>query len=419
MATGSGKTIIALSIIIHLYQKVGLKAAIIVCPFKHLADQWKKEAKKFNFKPLVIHTSKNLWLNELNHQLSSLKMQTNLLMVIITNASFCQDQFQKKIKYFPLEKTLLIADEVHNIGAKKIRQKLPDEKKWRLGLSATPERWFDEEGTGKIFEYFGDVLKPEFTLKNAIDSGALVPYFYYPILVELTETEQEEYFALSNQIADIIITQGFDEDNEYLTHLLIKRSRLIASAANKLILLKDLMKDKINTNHWLFYCGDSKVGYPTSETEIRQIEAVCKILGWELNMRIDKFIAETPGEERQRMIKDLDSEVLQGLVAIRCLDEGVDIPSTQNAVLLASSTNPRQFIQRRGRVLRKEEGKKDANIYDMIVTPPQDAAVTEIERSLLKKELTRFAEFADLAKNNGIARAVILELQKKYDLLDM
>ncbi|MBN2532981.1 MAG: DEAD/DEAH box helicase family protein, partial [Spirochaetales bacterium] len=303
MATGSGKTIIALSIILHLYQKVGLKAVIIVCPFKHLVDQWDKEAKKFNFDPLIIHTSKNLWLNELNYRLSTIRTDAQLLVVIITNASFCQEQFQKKFQYFPPGKTLLIADEVHNIGAKKIRMMLPDEIKWRLGLSATPERWFDEEGTEKIFEYFGDVLKPEFTLKNAIDSGALVPYYYYPILVELTEEEQAEYFTLSDQIADIIITQGFDEDNEYLTHLLIKRARLIAGAENKLILLKDLMKDKNDTYHWLFYCGDSRVGYPTSETEIRQIEAVCKILGRELNMRVDKFVAETPGDERQRIIR--------------------------------------------------------------------------------------------------------------------
>ena len=247
----------------------------------------------------------------------------------------------------------------------------------------------------------------------------MVPYYYYPILVDLTKEEQEKYFELSDQIADIIVTQGFDEDNEYLTHLLIKRARLCASAANKLILLKKLMKDKTSTYHWLFYCGDSTVGYPTSETELRQIEAVCKILGREMGMKINKFIAETPSDERQQIINELDTEVLQGLVAIRCLDEGVDIPSTQNAVILASSTNPRQFIQRRGRVLRRSEVKNTANIYDMIVTPPFDATVTDVERSLLKKELTRFAEFADLAKNNGIARNIILELQKKYDLLDI
>lgn len=419
MATGSGKTIVALSIITHLYKKAGLKAAIILCPFKHLVDQWRKEAIKFNFEPLVIHTSKNLWLKELNYQLSSLKTNNKVLIVIITNASFCRENFQNKIDYFPAGKTVFIADEVHNLGAANIHKKLPEAIQWRLGLSATPERWFDEQGTEILFNYFGKVLTPEYTLKNAIDSGVLTPYYYYPVLVELTGEERDEYFILTDEISRIITYEGFDKENNYLSHLLIKRARLLAGAANKLVHLKELLKGKANTYHWLFYCGDSRVEDPTSETEMRQIESVCRILGRELNMKIDSFTAETPAPKRQQIIKDLDLKVLQGLAAIRCLDEGVDIPSTRRAVILASSTNPRQFIQRRGRVLRKAGGKKYAEIYDMIVTPPHRASVTVVERTLLKKELTRFAEFADLAINNGIARKSILELQKKYDLMDI
>jgi len=421
MATGSGKTITALSIITHLYQKAKLKAAIVLCPYKHLVDQWAAEARKFNFNPLIVHTSRNIWSDELNRKLLTLQTSKGeMLLVLTTNQSFAHDFFQSKLSHFPV-KTIIIADEAHNLGAKNLRKKLPQNIPWRLALSATPERWFDDEGTSALFQYFGDVLEPEFTLKDALDCGALAPYRYYPLLVEMTEEEQEEYLGLSEKIAQIFSRGGFDKENTYLSILLLKRARLMSSAANKLPMIKDLMQDKADSKHWLFYCGDGRVEDPASEDEMRQIESVCRILGRDLQMKVASFTAETPREKRQQIIADLDSGTLQGLVAIRCLDEGVDIPSTQQAVILASSTNPRQFIQRRGRVLRKptKDSKKVAEIYDMITIPPLDAVVKDSERSMLRKELIRFAEFSALALNSGEARKVILELQKKYDLMDI
>ena len=421
MATGSGKTITALSIITHLYQKTKLKAAIVLCPYKHLVDQWAAEARKFNFNPLIVHTSRNIWSDELNRKLLTLQTSKDeMLLVLTTNQSFAHEFFQSKLSHFP-SKTLIVADEAHNLGAKDLRKKLPQNIPWRLALSATPERWFDDEGTSVLFQYFGDVLEPEFTLKDALDCGALAPYRYYPLLVEMTEEEQEEYLGLSEKIAQIFSRGGFDKENTYLSTLLLKRARLMSSAANKLPMIKELMQDKADSKHWLFYCGDGRVEDPASEDEMRQIESVCRILGRDLQMKVASFTAETPRETRQQIIADLDSGTLQGLVAIRCLDEGVDIPSTQQAVILASSTNPRQFIQRRGRVLRKptKDSKKVAEIYDMITIPPLDAVVTDSERSMLRKELIRFAEFAGLALNSGEARKVILELQKKYDLMDI
>ena len=421
MATGSGKTITALSILTHLYQKAGLKAAIVLCPFKHLVDQWAKEARKFKFNPLIVHTSRNIWSEDLNRKLLTLQDDKDqVLLVLTTNASFADEFFQRKLSHFP-KNTVLVADEAHNLGAHDLRTKLPESIRWRLALSATPERWFDEEGTDAIFQYFGDVLEPEFTLEDALKCGALAPYRYYPLLVELSDDEQEEYLSLSEKIARMFSKDGFDKENKVLSALLIKRARLMSSAENKLPQLKSLMEDKADSKHWLFYCGDGRVEDPSSQDEMRQIESVCRILGRELQMKVASFTAETPRETRQEISGKLDSGALQGLVAIRCLDEGVDIPSTDKAVILASSTNPRQFIQRRGRVLRKptKDSKKVAEIYDMITIPPLDAVVTDSERSMLRKELIRFAEFAKLALNSGDARKVIFELQKKYDLMDI
>jgi superfamily II DNA or RNA helicase len=169
----------------------------------------------------------------------------------------------------------------------------------------------------------------------------------------------------------------------------------------------------------LFYCGDGSVESEADQLIRRQVDEVTRILGSEIGLRVGVYVAETELDERDQLRSDLESGRLQGLVAIRCLDEGVDIPAVRTAVILASSTNPRQFVQRRGRVLRRHPGKDDAEIYDMIVVPPKEAQTTESERTLLRKELTRFAEFADIALNAGEARATILDLQRHFDLMDI
>jgi superfamily II DNA or RNA helicase len=179
------------------------------------------------------------------------------------------------------------------------------------------------------------------------------------------------------------------------------------------------MAKRLDTHHTLFYCGDGSVETNASAS-LRQLKAVAKILGSELGYRISTYTAETSLEQREDLRCQFEAGELQGLVAIRCLDEGVDIPAIQTAVILASSGNPRQFIQRRGRVLRPHPGKQRATVFDTIVLPPElDRETLEVERNLLRKELKRFVEFADLADNAGEARVKLLTLQKRYGLLDM
>ena len=169
----------------------------------------------------------------------------------------------------------------------------------------------------------------------------------------------------------------------------------------------------------LFYCGDGSVESNLDQSIRRQVDEVTRILGSELGIRVGVYVAETPLDERHELRLGLDVGRLQGLVAIRCLDEGVDIPAVRTAVILASSTNPRQFVQRRGRVLRRYPGKDAAEIYDMLVVPPKEAHITKSERSLVRKELLRFGEFADIALNSGEARTAVLEVQKQFDLVDL
>jgi superfamily II DNA or RNA helicase len=403
MATGSGKTITALAIACELYQQINLQVLLVVCPYRHLVAQWARECEKFNLQPILAFENLRNWQSQLSTQLYNLRSGSqSFVTVITTNSTLIGDGFQSQLKYFPA-KTFIVGDEAHNLGAPKLEESLPRRVGLRLALSATPERYFDDDGTQSLFDYFGPVLQPEFTLRDAIAQGALVHYLYYPILVELTEAESIAYLKLTKRIGRSLLYREKNngeasnfEDNEDLKPLLMQRARLIGAAENKLKALRQLMATRRETTHTLFYCSDgsSEIGQRSS---LHQLKAVAKILGRELGYK-----------------------ELQGLVAIRCLDEGVDIPAIQTAVILSSSGNPRQFIQRRGRVLRPHPNKERATIYDMIVLPPDlDRETIEVERNLLRKELRRFVEFADLADNAGEARIKLLNLQKRYGLLDV
>jgi DNA phosphorothioation system restriction enzyme len=420
MATGSGKTITALAIACELYQRIGLQALIVICPYRHLVTQWATEAEKFGWQPILAFESVRQWQSQLSTALYNVRAGSQpFVTVITTNSTLISDGFQSQLKYFP-EKTLIIGDEAHNLGAPCLEQSLPHQIGLRLGLSATPERYFDEQGTEFIFDYFGAVLQPELTLADAIQQGALVRYLYYPILVDLTAAEAQAYARLTTRIGWAIAAQENGIDSDALTPLLMQRARLVGAAANKIEALHQLMLSRRNTSHTLFYCGDGTVEGTLSQASDRQIASVARMLGVELGYRVNTYTADTPLTEREKLRRQFETGELQGLVAIRCLDEGVDIPAIQTAVILASSGNPRQFVQRRGRILRPHPGKERATLFDAIVLPPElDRDTWEVERNLLRKELRRFIEFADLADNAGEARIKLLNLQKKYGLLDV
>ncbi|HSW63849.1 MAG TPA: DEAD/DEAH box helicase family protein [Dissulfurispiraceae bacterium] len=422
MATGSGKTIVALSIVERLYRDIDLSAVIILVPYRHLVLQWSRECERFGLQPIQCFQTRDEWCDKLQTELLRVNGAggPGFLAAIVTNATFSSDAFQGVLPYFP-DKTVLVADEVHNLGGHRLAQLLPVGIGLRLGLSATPERWFDEHGTQTLFDYFGPVLKPEFTLRDAIRARALVPYSYHPVFVELTGSEADEYLKLSRQIGKLLACNPDEHgDSPVLTALLARRARLIATAENKLHALRQIMATRLDTGHTLFYCGDGSVEDRTSGESHRHAELVCQVLGAELGYRVETYTAETPTDRREDLRARLVSGDLQGLVAIRCLDEGADIPLIRTAFILASSTNPRQFIQRRGRVLRPYPGKDRAEIFDFITVPPENLTEEhEVERRLLQRELQRYIEFADLALNSGEVRGTLVDLQAKFGLLHL
>jgi DNA phosphorothioation system restriction enzyme len=427
MATGTGKTVTALSAMVKLdefYKKKEKPYLIIViCPYIHLVNQWDKEAKNFGYDPILCYQSKHHWLRKVNPKINSLNSAAiENLFLITTNTTFAMTPFQNILKNVYVPK-VIIADEMHNLGSKKLSKKLPEFIERRLGLSATPERWFDEAGTEYLYKYFGKTII-EFNLEQAISKGFLTPYDYYPVLIQMTENEMEEYKNISKEIAAYSNSEESLDDNEKVKHLLIKRARLKASAKNKIPELKRIIEKNnlIESTHNLVYCGDGSVDTGTNKSEQKQISLVTKMLGKKLGMFVNKYIAETPNDKRKLILNEFSEGKLNALVAIKCLDEGVDIPAIKRAFILASSTNPRQFIQRRGRVLRRYSGKDKAQIWDFLVIPSPDEvddSTFNLERNLIKSELKRVIEFTKIARNGPQAEEKLIELKKKYGLMHM
>jgi DNA phosphorothioation system restriction enzyme len=427
MATGTGKTLTALTLASKVAEKNQPLVLIVVCPFLNLCKQWLREMASFGLRPLPCYEGRDRWqfkfeegYQRLNHGLSTVHA------IVTTNKTFQSDAFQSYLKPHVVasrQHHLLIADEVHNLGAKAVSDALPDGIKLRIGLSATPERHLDPEGTNAVLSYFGNVIY-EFGLQKAIAQGCLCRYRYHPQLVHLTDDEAAAYAEISAKLGPLLAgAEKNPEIGQTAMNLLIKRARLLAGADNKIHVLDKLLESlPKKPTKAIFYCGDGNTTDKISEEEVRQIHAVARLLGEKHGLRVRNFTFRESPAEREEILRDLASGFLDGVVAIRCLDEGIDLPDLRMGFLLASSTNPRQFVQRRGRLLRKAEGKTFAEIYDFVIAPPEpeadvDTATFSLERSLLRRELKRIEEFCVTAENGPEAQQALQDIRNSFNTL--
>ena len=434
MATGTGKTYTALAAIARLFaDKRKNLAVIIICPYQHLVEQWKEDIVAFGMKPIVCYSSSSQrnWRDRLKTAVTSFNLGVqNHFCMVSTNATFSLDYVQESIQKLR-GNVVIVVDEAHNFGAENLSRTLLPHIPYRLALSATIDRHGDPEGTKKLYDYFGDKCI-EYTLKDAIDNDMLTPYYYHPIPVSLNEEELSNYLDLTAKIRKNVHADkdGKVKLSEYAKMLLIKRARIVAGAANKITTLRGLMADFKDDNQILVYCGattmhdvDYQEGKPPID-EARQIDIVADMLGNDLGMRVTKFTSEENAEERERIKSDFaEGTHLQALVAIRCLDEGVNIPSIRTAFIMASSTNPKEYVQRRGRVLRKFPGKRHAVIFDFVTLPipldqvaEYDSDVIDSVKTLAKREIERMKDFAAIAENPFDSDSLIAEIQRDYDI---
>ncbi len=432
MATGTGKTYTGLGAVVHLFRDKQKLAIIIVCPYQHLVEQWVEDIVKFNMRPTIGYSASKQtdWKKRLADDIMDFKLGViKSFCFVTTNATFSSDYVQRQINKLGRD-TLLMVDEAHNFGAENLRRMLNPKIVYRLALSATLERHHDDEGTQALYDYFGEKCI-EYSLERAIREKKLTPYYYHPIVVYLSKDELDAYHDISKRISKQCHVQpdGTTEITELGKKLLIERSRIVAGAASKIGALRSLMEQYRNDTHILIYCGATKshdysqdISERDEEGE-RQIVSVSKMLGLELGMKVTHFTSNETASERERIKQQFaDADPYQAIVAIKCLDEGVNIPSIKTAFILASSTNPKEYIQRRGRVLRKAPNKPYATIYDFVTLPTPlenviwDSESARFDMSLIKKEITRMREFGEISLNPSDADKLVVELMETYGL---
>ena len=400
MATGTGKTKTAVACIDEILKLHENEPCLVViaCPTMHLIDQWdcEFENKRYNVKKASSRTNWRKNLDEMPYKLNHNIIRN--LIIITTHNTFSGEKFVGLIKEFKT-KSMVIVDEAHGTGAEKTSRGLLDEYEYRLGLSATPKRYFDDDGTDIVYRYF-DREVFEFSLDKAIKHGYLARYKFFPRVAHLTNKEMSKYLKVSRVIA--IEKNKPTPDVKKIEGLQFNRARIIKSAVNKIKVLKNILEEMGQIDHCLIYCADT-----------RQIQKTFPILK-KKDVFFHRFTQNESGDQRNTLLNQFTSGVYPVLLAIRCLDEGVDIPSAKTAIILASSGNPREFIQRRGRLLRPDNGKI-ATIYDVITLPnsiPED--LKDSERTLIVKETDRLKEFASSSENREATDKVILEIKTKY-----
>lgn len=399
MATGTGKTWTSIYASIEYYVDNGSIFRIILVPFLHLISQWRDELKLLGVDNIIECSGNNInWEVLLTQEIRNYQLGlTDEVTIISSYASSKSKRFENLISRID-KNMFLIADECHYFGTKGIDASVYAKSEGRIGLSATPNRWWDEVGTKKIMSFFGETVF-KYSIKEAIFNDFLTEYRYYPLVVDLTYDELEEFNRLTRRIS-ILIDNDKLETEEFLM-VTLKRKRILSNAyykIKKLEVLMDKFKLKKDT---LIYC---------SPQNINEVTMLINNLGYKVRI----FNHEVSYNERERILNSFENGEIEVLTAIKCLDEGVDIPSVKNAIFLSSTSNPREFIQRRGRVLRKHKNKAMANIFDFIVLPSMSGE--NIFLSIAKMEMPRFAEFANSAINGSAAREKIMPILDAYNL---
>jgi len=413
-ATGSGKTFTAICAINNSLNRG--ESVLILVPSRDLLKQWNKELRD-NLKDQEVYymlcgDGNTEWKRP--GELSAWTGHTDSMrrIVIATMDTACSPEFIHKLNQG--EHLFIVADEMHRMGSPKRRNILSINSGPRLGLSATPRRYGDPVGTAALFDYFGGLIPPPFTLYDAIKSGVLTRYFYHPQRISLSETEQENWNKLTDEIKKLIARSGKTENgklnidgNPRLKQLLINRARIVKNAAGKVPLAFKVLEEHFEDGQkWIIYCDNID--------QLHEVSVGARRRGFDAY----EYYAEMEGDRDTTL--DYFSKNGGVLVSIKCLDEGVDIPSTTHALVLASSQNPREFIQRRGRILRRAEGKLFAHLYDAITVPVVMEDEDEKGLSIISAELARAIEFGTEAENPACItdlKNIAVDYQIDYDAI--
>lgn len=414
MATGCGKTRTAIGCMDNLLATESRPVLVVIsCPQNTLSLQWKRDIESLETNAdacMVCDGTVQNWRVALSRETKKLSSGYYKNLLIYTTHQTCSDSdfvailtasSSRIVKFF-------IGDEVHGMGAAKTQNGLLECYQYRLGLSATPSRWFDENGSKLIEEYFGNnsfvfTIQDALTTINPLTGKTfLVNYRYHPHFIQLTENELMDYKSISDKITRMSRTNNDDERSRVLQFLLFKRADIEKNAENKykeLELILDEIGPKISDT--IIFVSDEQINRVMRTLGSRGIAA----------HRFTQAESTTPSQqyggisEREHLIHGFIAGDYQILVAIKCLDEGIDIPSAKRAIVMASSTNPREYVQRIGRIIRQAPEKSQADIYDLIIHPDlsgyKEDVLSKIERRVFEKEMERVKDLSTNALNNS------------------
>tara|TARA_R110001606_G_scaffold392037_2_gene560628 strand:- start:742 stop:1959 length:1218 start_codon:yes stop_codon:yes gene_type:complete len=396
----------------------------MLVPSIALLNQWEEEVKSFNFRKILKVGGGNNWEKEFANYTSNYSWGLKEDLVIIsTYGSFVLDRFQKLFKKVQ-DDFLMIADEAHNMGANNIKSKLGNiTVNRKIGLSATPKRIYDPEGTLALDSFFND--SPPYTysfgMEKALEHGYLTGYKYFPKIVQLTEDEFEEYTLISKQLLKFFdFKTGKFKDDPIVEILLLKRKNIIHKAHNKIALFTTIVGELKRAHKDKYVFAYIPEGYAINNEgeEVKLMNEYMKRINANYpDVKMNSYTSED--QNLDDILRGFEDGKIEILFAMKMLDEGVDVPRAEVGIFASSTGNPRQFIQRRGRLLRKHKDKAYSTIYDMVVIPNLDNPSGElynIERNLVKNELTRVAYFASLSMNFYDTKEALMNVCMKYDL---
>lgn len=407
MATGTGKTwtaIYSAKVLLKIQ-----KCMVVICaPYKHLIKQWKEDlVKVFPEAKIIMVSSENPgWDVQISNEIIANKYDSNRQIIVIsTIKSFSTDKFEHVMDKSKQEK-LLIIDEAHrfknfNLNKDKIQYQ------YMLGLSATPGNGKNKEFATELVNFFGGKVF-NLPIEDALEKRFLVPYNYFPIFVHALYEEEGKFDEYTAKMA-ACFSNGICIDPEGLSRLSRSRLRVISMAEEKLDRIDEILNKVKEDDHFVIYCGDGKLFDENRNDEIKHIQFIKSVLD-ERGKKACQFTASENMDKRMDLVDGFNKGEFDALVAIRCLDEGINIPSIKSALILSSNDDYREFVQRRGRILRLYEGKTYANIYDVVVLPSYGS------RNWATIELRRFFEYARLAINKDQNESLLDSLLADYGI---
>jgi|LWDU01.1.fsa_nt_gi superfamily II DNA or RNA helicase len=428
LATGSGKTVTAIHALIKVseatFNKNKKLCVIVAVPYVVLADQWVDELEKHaGVTPMKCYGGSDKWFSQLNDKIRNFRLgNIDLLLIVVVNATLGNTKFQSQLDLLQSSeqgKLFIISDECHHHANKRIIDKLP-KADFIMGLSATPWTNNDQKSETLLKSYYGGIVDV-FTIDDALEKNILCQYKYYIHEVSMDSGEEETYIDLTNKIAPLYkrkIEVGLSrEEDLMLQNIIFKRARHLDSIEDKFNVLDRILKTKQPEPFKLFYCGsgsqvNDEEDRDANQESLRTIDRITSILD-KNNWSVSKFTSEESHDRRVSILDSFKRQEINAIAAIKVLDEGFDIPMCDEAYITASTSNERQWVQRRGRILRKSKGKEFATIHDFVITKTSDSGIFQ---GLIKNEMKRVDEFFRSCANKEDIKSKIDKIKLTYNL---